>query len=276
MDQPADPTPGFLRRTFERVRPRMTPSLIIIGAQKAGTTALFRMLAEHPKGLRPKIKELHFFTNGEAYAKGMARYRTFFSPIPVKSRGYFTFEASPGYLIKADVAAPRIAQSLPKVVCLAILRDPVARAYSAWNMFRDFKGNPKHGDLYDPRSFQQAIEDELAGRTKHDYHQYLARSCYAGQIQVFKNHFPEERLIIRSYLEFKADPAKFVNDLCARLGWAAFPEGHKAFALKANKRTYPEPLDPGLAVELRHYFTPELKKLNEVLGYELDIVEQHA
>lgn len=262
-----------LRNLFEKVRPRMTPSIVVIGAQKAGTTALFSILAAHPKAARPKEKELHFFSDDAEYAKGMERYREMFPAIPARSFGHFTFEASPGYLIHAGRSAPRIAEHLPNAICVAILRDPVLRAFSAWNMFRDFKGDSRWGHLHDPRSFAQAVEDELAGRTNEPAHLYLARGRYADQIAAYQEHLGPGRLRVYGYPLFKQDPAGVVADICQAIGQEALPKEHRAFALRSNKRTYVNRLDPGLADELQRYFAPELKKLAHVLGRELDLSE---
>lgn len=267
--------PQAFRRLTGSPPARMKPRFIIIGAQKAGTSALFNMFIQHPQLARPSRKEVHFFNKDEAYAKGMAHYLSHFPVQPVRTRQY-TFEATPAYLFFAERTAPRIKQHLPEVTCIAILRDPVKRAYSAWNMFRDFKGDPQRGHLHDPRSFRKAVEDELAGRTEHVYHHYLARGHYAGQITRFQAHFPPHKLLVRAYPDLKRDAGAFVQDLCGRLGLPPMPKDREMAKVRANARTYTEKLDPGLAKELYQYFEPELRKLREVLGYELDILEQHA
>lgn len=264
---------NILRRTFERIRPHMSPSLIVIGAQKAGTSALFTMLARHPKAAPPKVKELDFFSDDASYAKGMGHYRTLFPAIPVKSFGHFTFEASPSYLFDAEICAPRIAKNLPDVPCLAILRDPVKRAYSAWNMNRDFKRQPKHAHLHDSRSFLQAVEDEIAGRTLVRRHCYLLRSMYSGQLAEFMKVIPPDRLLIRSFLELKRNPEHVLTELFLYLGLEPFPTGHEVFDVRANVRPYQEQLDPGLAKELYQYFIPELKRLREIVGHDMDLLE---
>lgn len=262
-----------LRNLFEKVRPRMTPSVVVIGAQKAGTSALFKMLSRHPKAAPPAIKELDFFNRDEEYAKGMGHYRAQFPPIPAKSFGHFTFEASPSYLYFAETCAPRIAKDLPGVLCVAILRDPVKRAYSAWNMCRDFQYKPHPLGLPDPRPFAQAVEDELAGRTTDPRHKYLLRGQYADQFAHFQTHIPKGDLIVRSYLDLKKEPKSLVNDLCGRLDLPPMKDATDFSGVKANTREYPEPLDKGLAADLYKYFETELQKLDRILGYTIDLIE---
>jgi hypothetical protein len=254
----------------------MEPSLIILGAQKAGTTALYEMLQQHPRMLTPNAKELNFFNDDETYAKGMRFYRSMFPPIPVKVSGYLTFEASPSYLYQATVSAPRIARELPKATCVAVLRDPVKRAYSSWNMSCAFLHKPHPLGLPENRSFAQAVEDEMAGRTADARHKYLLRSCYAEQVKTFQSHIRPEKLMIRSYLDLKRDPAGLINAICNQLGLEKIARDSAITKTRSNVRAYAQPLDPGLAKELYQYFTPEMERLKEVLGYELEIMEGHA
>jgi hypothetical protein len=254
----------------------MTPALVIIGAQKAGTSALFEMLSGHPKAAVPGAKEMDHFGNDTEYAKGMRHYLSRFPAVPMKSFGHFTFEASPSYMFDSDECAARIARDLPNAVCVAVLRDPVKRAYSAWNMYREFKGNVKLDYLHDPRSFSQAVEDEIAGRTTVLWHKYLLRGCYAEQMMQFKEHIAPERLLVKSYKDLKRDPVNFLAGLFDAINVAPLPAGHKAFNTRANQRSYPAPIDPGLAVELYRYFAPEMVKLRTVLGVELDILETNG
>lgn len=259
-----------------QVRPRMRPALIIIGAQKAGTSALFNMLAAHPEVLPPVRKELHHFYREEEYAKGMKHYLSHFPVQPIRSRACITLEATPAYLFFSGITAPRIARDLPEACCLAILRDPVQRAYSAWNMCRDFVRKPHPNGLPEHRSFAQAVEDELVGRTTDHRHKYLLRGQYADQIADFKQHLPAEKLLVRSYLQLKRDPASLVNELTDLLGLKAVAADHPLFAIRSNKRPYSEPLDPGLASELYRYFAPEMARLDAVLGHPLEILGDHA
>ena len=254
----------------------MRPALLIIGAQKAGTSALFNMLAAHPQVIPPVRKELHHFEQEETYTQGMEHYLSHFPVKPLRSRNSITLEATPAYLFFSSVTAPRIAQDLPEALCLAILRDPVKRAYSAWNMCRDFAKKPHPNGLPEFRSFPQAVEDELAGRTTDHRHKYLLRGHYADQIADFKQHIPLEKMLVRSYLQLKRDPASLVNELASLLGLSAVPADHPMFTIRSNRRPYPEPLDPVLASELYRYFAPELARLNAVLGNSLEIIEEHA
>lgn len=247
----------------------LAPSFIILGAQKAGTTALFQMLSDHPALIPPRKKELDHFNVDEDYAKGMDHYLSNF-PLRSVSRERTTFEASPAYLYHASKVAPRLKLNLPSVSCVIILRDPVQRAFSAWTMCRDFKSGAAPKPWHEHRSFRQAVEDELAGRPGYQYHRYLYGGHYAEQISCYQEHFPKKQLIIRSYLDMKKDPLRFVNDLCKELGYSPMPHIPK---VAGKVHPYREKLDPGFAADLYKYFAPELKKLYDVLGYDLNILD---
>lgn len=254
----------------------MKPRFLIIGAQKAGTSSLHKMLGLHPLCIPSRPKEIHFFDQDEAYAKGPGWYLAHFPPKPLRSKGHIVFEASPSYLFLADKTAPRIKALLPDVACIAILRDPVKRAFSAWNMFRDFKDDPRHGHLHDPRSFGQAVEDELAGRTEHRYHKYLARGHYAEQLTVYNHHFPKECILVYPYPLLKQDPGALCGDILRRLHLPPMPADLSLKQVKGNVRPYTVQLDRGLAKELYRYFAPQKAKLRELLGYDIDIWEDHG
>lgn len=117
---------------FSSPRPNSFPDFIIVGAQKSGTTALYEYLSKHPKIQPTKQKEIHYFNCESQYTKGTEFYRSLFR---LDTRSKLTFDASPGYL-QSTIAPQRIYAHNPKVKIIILLRDPVERAYSAWNMYK--------------------------------------------------------------------------------------------------------------------------------------------
>ncbi len=254
-----------LKRLIDPLRPRLKPSFLIIGAQKAGTSALFKMLARHPQVIAPEVKELHFFDDDDRYAKGITSYWQQFPITPLREKDRFTFEATPAYLFSEN-SAERIHHHLPATRLVAVLRDPVKRAYSAWNMFRDFKDHPAHGHLHDARSFAQAVEDEIRGKDVRWEHRYLARGQYAGQLQRYFTRFDRERIAIIDYADLKNDPAKVLAHVLAHVGLPAHHFDDAALRVKDNVRAYTEPLDSALAAELHTWFAPHRQALIDLLG----------
>ncbi len=122
------------------------PDFILVGAQKCGTTWLWRMISEHPQTDLPKKKEIHFFGGIENYQKGIDWYLNHFKG---KSWNSVTGEASTTYFydnmpywhnptneILFNNEMPKIAEiiknTIPDVKIIVVLRNPVDRAISAY------------------------------------------------------------------------------------------------------------------------------------------------
>lgn len=263
---------GGWKRLLDPLRTRLKPSFLIIGAQKAGTSALFKMIARHPQVLAPEVKELHFFDRDDQYAQGPAHYWDQFPQAPLRGERMTTFEATPAYLFVPQVAA-RIHEHLPNAQLVVVLRDPVKRAYSAWNMFRDFRTDPVHGHLYDARTFEQAVTDELGGADVRWEHRYLARGRYAEQLQRYFDLFGRERITVVKYTSLKDDPAEVLVRVCSAVGLAPHDFDEAALRVKDNVRAYNAPLDAALAERLYAYFAPHQQALLDMLGCAWDLNE---
>ncbi len=229
---------GVLKKYTDWARPRMRPAFIIIGTQKAGTSSLFNILKTHPRILAPSHKEIHFFDRETSYNKGLRHYLSNFPIEPLRKTGHITFEATPSYLYYADKVAQRIQRHLPGTACVAI--------------------------------------HEITGRTKDPRLKYLARGRYSEQIARFKACIPHDLLHVHSYLDLKKDTSLFTTKLCEKLGLSPIQADDPILGSHANKRPYMAPLDKTLAQELYTYFSPEMERLKDVLGFELDIMEGHG
>ena len=202
------------------------PQLIILGAQKSGTTALATYLGQHPRLLHPKRKEVNFFGSDPRYLQGLDWYaaqwprakNAIFGRLALFPRGNeIRFEASPHYL-RSQHAAVRIHDCLPAVRLIAILRDPVERAYSAWQMYRkQLAGNPAFYDAWNRRiffpevvaaleprepaeleDFELAIrlEADCLARGKSKVWSLLEYGFYGEQLARYLRHFPRQQLLI--------------------------------------------------------------------------------
>ena len=131
--------------------PRMRPSFLIIGAQRGGTTSLYRALVAHPRILPALRKEVHYFDF--QYRKGAAWYLAHFPPRSrwTRDEGVLTGEASPYYLVH-PLAPERAYTFDPAMRIIAILRDPVSRAFS------HYRQNLARGQ--EPLGFEEALAAE--------------------------------------------------------------------------------------------------------------------
>ena len=202
---------------------RLLPNAVILGAQKAGTTTLFDVLARHPFVLTSCIKEVHFFDLQQTH--GLDWYRAHF-PLArqaeiLASRGEHpvVLEASPYYLFHPAVPA-RLARVLPRARLIVLLREPVARAWSHYWHERT-RG-------YEWRSPRAALEREslrLAGEEErlladqryrshaHRHFSYLGRSRYAAQLERWFAHFPREQVLVLRSEDLFSSPATIVTQV---------------------------------------------------------------
>ena len=123
------------------------PNFVVIGAMRSGSTSLYKYLQAHPDVYMPR-KEIHFFDR--KWDRGLSWYLTRFEG---HSGQTAVGEATPTYLAEPE-ALDRMASTIPDARLLAVLRDPVDRAYSHYWM--------EHARARDPRTFEEAIVDELA------------------------------------------------------------------------------------------------------------------
>ena len=115
---------------------RMRPDFLIVGAQRSGTTSMYKTLSQHPAVLKAVLRKgVHYFDVG--YTNGPGWYRAQFPLQYTATRTQralgvrpLTGESSPYYMFH-PLAAERIARDLPAVRLIVLLRDPVERAYSA-------------------------------------------------------------------------------------------------------------------------------------------------
>lgn len=203
---------------------RLRPDFLVVGAQRCGTTSLFRALEQHPQVVRPTLnKGINYFDMN--YDRGERWYRSHF-PLEFAARRSkrrqlptATFEAS-GYYMFHPLAPDRIARDLPDVKIVAMLRDPVERAYSAW------KHESARG--FDQMSFEEAVAREsertagererMLGEPKfqsvaYRHHSYTARGHYSAQLRRFYDLFPASSIHVVYSEAFFAEPAHEFDQL---------------------------------------------------------------
>jgi Sulfotransferase domain len=202
-------------RLYRRRAAQRLPHFLIIGAQKGGTSALFQYLAQHPRLVASREKELEFFGSDLRRAHGLEWYTSHWDqPLP---RRALRFEASPQYLF-SPTAAARIRSYMPGVKLIAILRDPVIRAFSSWQMYRkqladdpQFYHNYYHNRFSReevaalvPRApaelddFQLAVEREadVLARGLRMRMGILEPGLYGPQLSRYLDVFPREQLLV--------------------------------------------------------------------------------
>lgn len=184
------------------------PNFIIAGAQKSGTTSLHNYLERHRHVYFPKHpQELHFFDIDENFSEGITYYKKFF--MLASAEHIAIGQTSPLYIYEPKVPS-RIADLLPQVKLIFILRNPVNRAYSHyWHSVK--KG-------YETLTFEEALDLEPT-RLKHGFDQrrrysYVDRGYYCQQLEQFLQHFPREQLLVLLTEELGQETAKVIDKCC--------------------------------------------------------------
>ncbi|GGK32772.1 hypothetical protein GCM10010124_26920 [Pilimelia terevasa] len=211
---------------------RLDPGFLIVGAQRCGTTSLYKTLAQHPSVL-PAVwhKGAHYFDTG--YHRPRAWYRGHFptrrqAEAAARRHGgtALTGESSPYYMFH-PAAAARIARDLPGVRLLALLRDPVERAYSAHSheLARGFETLPFADALAaeaDRTADAAAVlaAGPRAAHHSHQHHAYLARGRYVEQLTRLAAAVGRERLHVVDADDFFTDPRPAFDGVCDFLGLA--------------------------------------------------------
>ena len=153
------------------------PNLLIIGAQKCGTSGLHYYLGLHPEVSMSKPKELNFFIEERNWQRGADWYARHFDA-RAKVRG----EASPNYTAYPQhMGVPeRMASLVPDARLIYIVRDPLERIEAHW--VHNYAKRREKGDLSET--------------LMHPNTSYLVRSQYFMQLQQFLKHFPAEHVLV--------------------------------------------------------------------------------
>jgi hypothetical protein len=253
---------------------RQLPSFILVGAQRAGTTSLYRALMSHPMVYSAvHHKGVNYFDVN--YDRDFSWYRAHFpttTAMHARNRGGdarpITFEAS-GYYMFHPLAPQRMARHLPDVKIVAMLRDPVERAYSA------HKHERARG--FETETFEAALDLEgarLAGEVEHmvldpghhsfshRHHAYVRRGQYAEQLARLHRFFPANRIhVIESESFFERPEATYAGVL----EFLELPTAMPARFDRWNGRPS-APMSATTRNRLCEHFSPHDEALAKILG----------
>ncbi len=248
---------------------RIKPTFLIIGIQKGGTTSLHNYLIQHPKVIAPNKKELHFFDTFES--KNLNFFLNYFPKEYLTNT--ISFESTPRYIYYPGVAE-KIFKFNPKMKLIILLRDPVKRAFSAWNMYKQFANIPHlqkyfmeleckspkekfHSYFYKNNfpDFDKWIEFELSNEFREEIIEpsIIRRGYYKQQIEHYFHYFPRKQLFFIDSESLKNEPLKILNSTADFLKIKSFTPLN--INLKnSHERTYNEKInDETYRFLLNHY-----------------------
>lgn len=205
-------------------RALFAPDFFVVGAAKAGTTAIYHWLRSHPDVFLPSVKEPGYF----AYSGGQAAPASgpydpdYTRQIVLDKKSYAALYAKAGHLLTGDVspvylldnqAAQRIAAIRPDARIIVLLRDPVDRAFSQFmHHVRD--------SLETCETFEDALlqEEKRLAEGWSWGHGYATHGFYAAQIERYLKVFQREQVLFIEYQNLQTDPDDCWQQICWHLG----------------------------------------------------------
>ncbi len=252
--------------------------VLLIGAQKAGTTSLYRYMGQHPDIVFSRVKEITYFIDEEHYARGEGYYHEFF-PATVGNR---VVASSHVHMLASEAAPERVRKYNPGMRFVVLLRHPSERAWSAYNYA---KRNGWEKDDIDIMAALQLERSRLGSSSHRDWRDlaYGFNGLYASHLSRWLEFFPREQFLILRTVDLNTDPKscleqvwKFLslrNDVTIdvsrqynRAGRARWPWINKLLfdrdsSLKAGLRKI---FPVRTRVWFRSVVVPQLKRMNSV------------
>ncbi len=261
---------------------RADPDYLVIGAKRGGTTSMARWLLEHPDvsslfPARETRKGTYFFDVN--FSRGEGWYRSHFPTkaslqrqAKRKGRPVLVGEATPYYLHSIH-AAERAFQAAPKAKVIALLRDPVDRAFSHWTE------RTRNG--VETLAFEAALAAEterLAGEESrmladpsyvsfaHQHFSYIDQGRYVNGLSRWLDTFPAEQILVLRSEDMYADPGKIYGQVLEFLGLSSYePAAFSAWNMKPK-----DPVSPEATALLKAALSQDTIKLEALLGREMN------
>jgi hypothetical protein len=249
------------------------PDFLIIGAQKSGTTSLYHYCRQHPEIFMPAIKEPMFFnskfppniTLAEDSLKNpyrfftLAEYVTLFEEArPNQKIG----DASTAYLANPETSL-WMKKIIPDVKIIAIIRNPLHRAFSAYQMYSQ-RG-------IENRSFEDAIAAGLRNEeaTVNQGRRYLTLGLYAAQLTPFTQIFPKEQIFIGDYDEYNSNNIDFLRRIFRFLQVKDFVPGDLKRLQVTDTTPKSSEFSAPLVKKMKAFFKKDIEVLQTMVEFDV-------
>jgi hypothetical protein len=254
------------------------PNFIILGAAKAGTTALYHYLTQHPQIYMSPLKETNYFAlAGQQLNFCGPGDNDYVNRLSITSREAYCSqfqgardeialgEASPLYLYH-PLAAERIQHEVPEAKLIAILRNPIDRAYSAFlHLVRDHRETT--------RDFSEALaleEERIAANWEHIWH-YVSMGRYYDQVKRYYDRFDRDQIWVLIYRDLRSDPRGVLRDTFRFVGVdeSFVPD----MSTRYNEASLPleqrPPLLPSVRARIQNELRDDILKLQDLINRDL-------
>ena len=235
-------------------------SFLVVGAQKSGTSTLYQHLISHPDIEMSREKEVHFFDNEELFRDVPTDYDVYhraYDLKPCAHRG----ECTPIYMYWRP-SMERIYHYNPQMKIIAILRNPIERAFSHWNM--------ELNRCADDIDFASAIRTEperckAALPLQHRVFSYVDRGFYTAQIQRIWRYFPRQQTLFIRMEELQCESKTTLNKIASFLNLDDFVNIEP---IVANANAYSSPMHTKDIHYLLSRYQHEIAQLQTTLGWD--------
>ena len=264
---------GLIERHFYYLTSnvRVLPNFFVIGPGRTGTTSLYHYLDQHPCITKSAYDELGYFDDN--FHLGFNWYRSLFptkftqQKVESKYKKFLTYDVTPGYIRRPWVAR-RISSYFPNTKLIAVLRNPVDKTYSHYNMGIN-EGNEK-------RSFEEVIKYDLEqlenfsdsySKKSDDYfknvveNSFVARGFYLEQLDIWFKLFPKKQILVIKSEDLANRTTEVVNDV---FNFLLLPEYKIKNVIKHRVSNYSK-MNSSTRKTLVEFFKPYNKKLYEFL-----------
>lgn len=263
----ASPIPSHVRFAEQNLESENLgkPTFLIIGVTKGGTSSLYEYLTQHPNILPATNKEVIY---GDPFQHGIEWYLSNFLPIPENS-GFLTGEAGPNYYI-SPILAQKISNQFPNIKLILILRNPIYRTFSAYQML------VKYG--HEKKDFLSILDAEFnfwENTDESEYTQdefkfiaptYTAPSVYQIYLKSWLKYFCKDQILILKSEDLYANP----QNITSRVFDFIQVSNHTLPSYpNYNPGSY-QSIDDNLYQKLSQFFQPHNRKLEELLGMEFN------
>lgn len=184
--------------------------VMIVGAQKAGTTSLLRYLGEHPDCISHAQKEFTYFTDPVEYEDGPdIAYKKYFSHASYKGKKVISKNAG---LFTNEDGLKRLRSNNPDCTIVIILRNPVERTYSSFLMEKNAGATFEFSELPD------LMKVNLGKGNKWEYEFMIDFSLYVKHLKKLYQYFAKEQIRIVLFDELKQEPLRICKEIFEKIG----------------------------------------------------------
>ncbi len=270
-------------------------SFMIVGAQKCGTSSLFHYLSAHPLLQGARNKEAAFFSKDFYYNQGPKVYHELFDNFG--KRGIRYFDATPAY-INSPVCSQRIFEYNKDMKFILLVRNPIKRAFSAFNMYKMFHSDPESRKYVTSKefiesipvenkpfweellnseegpSFDKFIQKELKviadGTTTFSGPPLIRAGIYLPQLERYYKFFPKNAFLIFEDKELENDGENVLKQIEKFLDIPPFKWESSKINKKHHVRPYADQMSPETMNMLKEFFRPHNEAFFDHIGRKFD------